>query len=109
VALDICRQFARETGLIWSGGLAIGGGGCIGGRPLKELGGMMRYVTQAFDLAIEALHAGKEIPPEALSLTRQQAFPAWLYFSMANLGMLKGALDHHNLWRINARPYERTG
>ena len=36
VALDIYRLFARDAGLHWAGGLAIGGGGMFAGKPLKR-------------------------------------------------------------------------
>lgn len=108
VATKICRQFARECGMQWSGGLTIGGGGAIGGRPLKELGGMVAPVVNALDMIITALLAGQDVPAEAYTLTRRQVVPTWAYFCMANLGMIKGALDHHVLLRINAQPYLRA-
>jgi len=105
VALAICRQFAKEAGLNWSGGLAIGAGGALGGRPLKELGGMARHIIASFDMVIDALHNDVDVPAEALTLVRQKAFPDWLYFLLANFGMYKGALDHGVLTKINAQPY----
>ena len=67
-ALDICRAFARQAGLAWTGGLGLGGGEAIGGRPLEELGGMTRHVRRGLDLAAAALLAGRPIPEEALAL-----------------------------------------
>lgn len=40
VALRICRRFAAEAGFEWAGGLALGGGEAINGRPLSELRGV---------------------------------------------------------------------
>jgi len=105
VALDIYRLFARDAGLQWAGGLAIGGGGMFGGKPLKEQGGKARHVTTAFDQAIAALDAGQDIPESATTGIRTQAIPAWAYFSVANLGMLIGAAKNGNLFKIGARPY----
>jgi len=34
VALAICQEFAAQSGLAWSGGLALGGGGMVGEQPL---------------------------------------------------------------------------
>ena len=39
-ALAICRQFADAAGFTWAGGLALGEGGAISGRPLAAAGGM---------------------------------------------------------------------
>ncbi len=104
VALAICQQFAVETGLSWSGGLAIGGGGALNGRSLQTDKMVMPLAT-ALNMAVDAVHAGAEIPAEALALARRKLMPSWLYFTMANLGMRLGALRQHNLRRINAQPY----
>jgi hypothetical protein len=107
VALDIYRLFARDAGLHWAGGLALDGGGMFGGKPLTEQGGKARHITTAFDQAIAALDAGQDIPDSAAAGIRKQAIPTWLYFALANLGMLIGAAKHGNLFRIGARPYRR--
>ena len=61
-ALAICRQFAGAAGFEWAGGLALGEGGALSGRPLTEAGGMARNVTAALDLAAAALAEGKPVP-----------------------------------------------
>ena len=105
IALDICRLFARDAGLAWSGGLAIGGGGMLGGRAPKELGNMMAHLVSALEQTVAAVNTGQPIPPEALALARRPPCPRWLYMLMANFGMLKAAAHNHVLTRINARPY----
>ena len=107
VALDIYRLFARDAGLHWSGGLAIGGGGMFAGKPLKEQGRAARHITTAFDEAIAALDAGRDIPESATTGIRRPAISAWVYFAMANLRMLVAAAKHGNLLKIGARPYRR--
>ncbi len=106
VALDIYRLFARDAGLHWAGGLAIGGGGMFAGEPLKEQGGSARHITTAFDQTIAALDAGQDIPQSATTGIRQRAIPAWAYFAMANLSMLIGAAKNGNLLKIEAQPYQ---
>jgi hypothetical protein len=108
VALDIYRLFARDGGLHWAGGLAIGCGGMFGGKPLKAQGGKARHIISAFDQAIDALNAGQDIPGSAITGIRRQAIPAWAYFAMANLSMLIGAAKNGNLFKIGARPYRPT-
>lgn len=105
VALNICRLFARDAGMHWAGGLAIGGGGMFSGKPLSEQGGMVQHITTAFDQTIAALDAGQDIPESALSGIRKQIIPTWAYFAMANLSMASAAMKHGNLWKIGARPY----
>jgi hypothetical protein len=109
VALDIYRLFARDAGLHWAGGLAIGGGGMFAGRPLKEQGSKARHVAAAFDQVIAALDAGQDIPESASTGVRRQAIPTWAYFAMANLNMLIGAAKNGSLLKIGARPYRSRG
>ncbi|MHB0934939.1 MAG: NAD(P)H-dependent oxidoreductase [Armatimonadota bacterium] len=104
-ALAICRLFARDAGLAWLGGLALGAGGAMSGQKLEKLGGMFAHVIRSLDLAIEAIDAGQPLPDEALQLMRRRFCPTWLYVLLANFGMLKGAMDHHVLTKIHARPY----
>ena len=105
LALAICRQFARAAGVAWSGGVSIGGGGLLSGQPLEARGGMTRGLIQAFDGMVAALAEGRPVPEEAFALASRPLCPGWLYFTMANLGMLKVAYDHKVLFRLNARPY----
>ena len=84
IALAICQQFAAETGLRWSGGLAIGAGGLLQGRDLPR-DKMVKPLTTALNMVIDTMHAGADIPEEALELARREMMPAWLYFTMANL------------------------
>ncbi|MHB9134683.1 MAG: NAD(P)H-dependent oxidoreductase [Armatimonadota bacterium] len=108
VALAICHQFTREAHVTWSGGLAIGGGGSLGGRSLKDMGNMVNPITTACAMTIDALHAGQPVPAEAEQLIRKCLFPPWLYFTMANLSMYKAAFDHGNLFRMGAQPYAKS-
>jgi NAD(P)H-dependent FMN reductase len=90
-ALAVGRQFAREVGFPWAGGVALGGGEALGAKPLHEVSGMARKVTRALDLAAEALAAGRALPEEADRLMRSPMFPAWLYRFMGTRGFTKEA------------------
>lgn len=85
-ALAICRKFAGEMGLKWAGGLALGGGTAIDGRPLEALGGLMRNVRQALDLAAVALAAGHPVPRKAVDLMAKPFMPAWAYLCLGAMG-----------------------
>jgi len=107
VALEMCRLFARDVGLRWLGGLALGGGGGLNGQTLTRDNGPFKHVARALDLAVEAVAAGQAIPEAALALIRKPFCPLWMYETFANLGMMKGLMDQ-GMWRQrNARPYAR--
>jgi multimeric flavodoxin WrbA len=97
-AMAICRQFARQAGFAWSGGMLLGGGeGLVHGTPLRELDGRARPLISALDSAAAALHQGTAIPREARTAFARSIIPAWLYFLFGSFG-----------WRMMARRY-RTG
>ena len=57
-ALQMLREFAREAGYCYAGGLTVGGGEAIHGRPLASTGGM----THRLDVvAIGVEHEGAEV------------------------------------------------
>ncbi len=105
-AIAIVRQFAKEAGFEWAGGLAMGMGGAIAGRSLEKAGGMVRNVVKALDLAAAALLDGKGIPEEAAALMGKRLMPGWLYTLAGNRGMRRAAKKHGALGRTHDRPYE---
>jgi hypothetical protein len=105
LALAICRRFAQEAGFEWAGGLALAGGGRIGGQPLEKLGDRVRNVIDAFDLAADALAHRRPIPQEAVDAMSKQSVPGWLYRFFGNLGWFQQARKNGILSRLRARPY----
>jgi hypothetical protein len=104
-ALAICREFAGEAGFAWAGGLALGEGGAISGRPLAQVSGMARNAVAALDLAAAALAAGEPVPEEAVELTARPFIPAAAYTLMGDLGWLMLAGRNHVLTRLGAQPF----
>jgi hypothetical protein len=104
-ALAICRQFADEAGFAWAGGLALGEGGAISGRPLTAAGGMAHNVVAALDLAAAALAAGQPAPEEAATLMARPFIPARAYMLMGDLGWLMQARWNHVLTQLGAQPF----
>ena len=104
-ALAICRQFADEAGFAWAGGLALGQGGALAGRPLAEMGGMAHNVVAALDLAAAALAAGQPAPEEAVALMARPFIPARAYMLMGDLGWLMQARQNRVVTRLAARPF----
>ena len=104
-AIAICRCFAREAGMEWAGGLALGGGESIGGRPLKEAGGVAKNARKALDLAAEALSEGRQVPGEAVSLMARPTIPAWMYTVIGDIGWRLKARRRGTGTRMKDRPY----
>jgi len=104
-ALAICRRWADEAGLDWIGGLGIGGGGMLAGKPLAEMGGRAGAVARALALSAEAIACGRIIPDEALKLARTLAIPAWLYRLFGDWGFRQEARSRGTSRTIGARPY----
>lgn len=105
-ALAICRRFATEAGFEWAGGLGLGMGEAIGGRPLEKAGGMVRHARRALDMAAAALAAGQPVPAEAARLMAKPFVPRWLYMLVGNLGWKRRARNHGASARLDARPHE---
>jgi len=102
-ALSICRAFAPQASLDWVGGLGIGGGGMLAGKPLAMLGGRARFVTRALELSADALAEGKILPDEAQRLVRNLPIPRWLYRFMADRGFRRDARKHGTAGRLGER------
>jgi len=104
-ALLICSEFARQTGLNWAGGLALGAGqGLVNGTPLDELDGRVIPLKNALDLTAEALSRGEPIPDEAQRLLAKPFIPAWLYRFMGSFGWKQQARK----WGVNQALRRRT-
>lgn len=107
-ALAICHRFALQANFVWAGGLALGAGGAIDGRPLEQRKGMTGNITRSLDLAAMALLRGEAIPPVAVELMARPLMPAWLYRQIGNLGWIIQARKNGVLGRLRARPYAPT-
>ncbi|MBN1978658.1 MAG: hypothetical protein JW918_14770 [Anaerolineae bacterium] len=104
-ALAVCRQFAREAGFDWAGGLAFGGGAVIGGQPLEKMGVFTKYVRQALDLTAEAIARGQPVPDEAVETMARLLLPTWLVLPLIN-GVMRLRLYQHGVLRsFRARPF----
>lgn len=86
IALAIYRRFAHEAGFVWAGGMALGGGEAVKGRPLEASGGMSRNIIAALDMAAAALAEGQPASQEAEELIAEPMMPAAMYRIMGNVG-----------------------
>ena len=105
-ALAMCRQFAREAGFQWAGGLALGAGEAIGGRPLLKVKGMARNVIKSLDLVADALAAGTPVPHEAVKKMAKRLMPSWLYMLFGNMGWRRQAMKNGAYRKLKDCPYE---
>ena len=104
-ALQICKIFSKDCGFAWKGGIAVGGGGVINGRPLKERGGVVRNIVKGLDIAAQALVDGKDIPQEAIDLISKQMIPGALYRFFGNFGWKVQARRYGVKKKLNDKPY----
>lgn len=104
--LTVCRRFAKETGFAWAGGLGLGGGGAISGKPLEQTGGMGNNPRKALDLAAEALAAGQPVPERAEAMMAKAMLPAFLYRFFGNFGWNRQARQIGGKAKPSARPYD---
>ena len=104
-ALAICRRFSDEARLRWAGGLGLGGGPAIDGRPLGRRERMTRNVRAALDLAAEALAVGDPVPEEAVRLMARPLVGPALYRFMVNRGYRRRARKTRDGRPLDARPY----
>jgi multimeric flavodoxin WrbA len=96
VALGICEAFASGSGMLWEGGLALGGGGVVGGQPLtekKRSGLPVKHVISALDLTAAALEDGRPVPAAAAILMAKNPVPLipfalsrWIYIRFGGKG-----------------------
>jgi len=105
IAIEICRNFAAAAGFEWAGGLILGAGGMIDGKPLRKLGGMMRSAIRALDLSADELAAGRPLPAEAVRLMAKPAIPAFGYRFMGNWGWRSQIKKHSDGVPVDAQPF----
>ncbi|MGB7435602.1 MAG: hypothetical protein WBW49_09280, partial [Candidatus Acidiferrum sp.] len=82
IALAICREFASQSGFTWSGGLAFGAGGMIGGQRLtdgKRPGPPVGRTVAALEMTAAALAEGQPVPAEAIKKVENKRVPFALW------------------------------
>ncbi|MBA4281902.1 MAG: hypothetical protein C0437_21365, partial [Ralstonia sp.] len=78
-AFGMLREFAREAGYAWAGGLPLAGGEAINGRALGRLGALTRPLRHAIDIGMPALLAGGLLPDAAIEAAAIQITPGPLF------------------------------
>jgi hypothetical protein len=106
VAIAICRRFAKEAGFDWTGGLALGAGETIGGKPLAKLGFVVRNVMKSLDMAAQDIADGKPISEKAVQLMAKPLMPNWLYRLVGDFMWRKQAKEHGVHKKLSDCPYQ---
>ena len=105
-ALAIASEFARQSGLTWMGGLALGAGeGIVHGTPLNALDGRAIPIKASLDLAAEALANGQPIPQSAKDLLAKPIIPNWAYTLQGQFGWKMAAKQHGMQNQLKRQPY----
>ena len=104
-ALNVCRIFAKQVGFTWAGELAMGGGGMISGRPIADLGGMVRNQKKALEISADSLANGESIPKEAVESMSKLGIPRWLYLWAGNRGWKQQAKKHVKIKKMYHKPF----
>jgi len=107
LALRMCSVFAREAGLVWAGGLALGCGEAIHGQPLARAGGAAATSRKALELAAVALRDNQPIPAHAVALMARPFVPAFLYRWLGALGWRQRARALGTTTPLDAKPFAR--
>jgi multimeric flavodoxin WrbA len=106
-ALAICGHFAGEAGFEWVGGLGLGAGPLIDGRPLAKAGRASRNAIKSLDLAVQALSKGSPLPQKAVQRMAKPLVPIWAFPWAGGLILFLRARKHGAHMRMRARVYQR--
>ncbi|MDD5034904.1 MAG: NAD(P)H-dependent oxidoreductase [Methylococcaceae bacterium] len=104
--LAICRKFCAEVGFEWIGGLALGGGEAIGGKPLDDLKFVARNVRKSLILTAEDIANGKPISQRAITLMEKPPIPVFIYRLIAELHFRKRAIQNNVYRNMGDSPYQ---
>lgn len=112
VAIKTLQDFAKQSSFQWAGGITVGMGAGLNGKPLKEGQGQTKNLRKGLDLAALALTEGQQIPAEALELASKPFMPLFLAKTMLRVfgGLMwnRQAKKNKVKGKMTARPYEVT-
>lgn len=106
-ALDICQHFARESGMLWLGGLLLGAGFIVGGRDIRKMGWLFKNIKKSLDLSAAAINHGKVIPVEAFHIMGKPFLSKKLFCWIGNIGFKQMAKRNGTVRQLYDRPYEK--
>ena len=104
-AIKMYKKFSDSVGFKWLGGLSLGMGGAVNGKPLLKAGGMVRNIRKSLDLTAASVIDRKSIPEEAFILISKKFIPKWLYTFMGNFMWKRQAKVYGAKDKLYDRPY----
>jgi multimeric flavodoxin WrbA len=104
VALEICVLFARDTGFVWNGGGAVGGGSILEGRTLEESGGKSKNLRAGLALLAVSISMGGGLSKQARELIGRPLVPKFLYVYYGNKMWRRTAKGNGVAERLNDKP-----
>ncbi len=104
-AIKMYKEFSDSAGFKWLGGLSMGMGGAVNGKPLLKAGGMVRNIRKALDLTAASIVVGESIPEEAFTLMSKKLIPKWLYLFIGNSSWKRQAKMYGAKDKLYDRPY----
>ena len=104
VALEICVLFARDTGFVWNGGGAVGGGSILEGRTLEESGRKSKSLRSGLALLAVSISLGGGLSKQARDLIGRPLVPKFLYVYYGNKMWRKTAEGNGVADRLNDKP-----
>lgn len=106
LAIAMCKNFAKQTGMEWMGGITIGMGAAFEHQNLNDAGRMSINLRKGLNMAIDSLIQDRTIPVEAVTTASKPLLPLFLItFIMVHFGgwMWKNRLQDKK--RLNDQPY----
>ena len=105
-ALKNCESLAREIGVEWIGGLSLGGGEAIGGKPLDDLGGMATNIRKSLDLVVEAIIKDELISEKAIEYLAKPLVPSkFLFTFIGSMSWRIQAFKNKVYGQLNDKPF----
>jgi NAD(P)H-dependent FMN reductase len=89
LAVDMIENFSKECQDTFIGGLTIGAGGVIGGKPIEQIKHRSKRLMTALHLTIQDLVETQTISERAVQILSKPIFPKILYNIFANISWAK--------------------
>jgi hypothetical protein len=106
VAVSICRQFSKETGFNWLGGLKLGGGAALDGKPLVKAKGMSKNIIKSLNITADAVIKDDFVPDKAMKLMEKQIVPKRLYLFFGDRVWKKTAKKYGKQNNLYDKPFK---
>jgi hypothetical protein len=110
-AMEIIKNFVKESNFKWGGGIRVGWGSAINEEPLDEKNGMTRKLTRGLSIAASDLYEGNPISVEAEKLASAPFLPLFVEKIVVRLIINrymwdKRAKENKVKNKMHDRPYE---